>query len=155
MASAPVFGVTKCHCRDAALRKQAKAISSRTKWPRRLRPSDPQSCSSRRFPGCKVAPFRNLRAVFFPSFSFVLRAERRGDAHRRRLLSPMGWLTRHPPWPGPHPSRGLRSGSEISRTEKSRGSKDLLLLCSLMPHRLFRFLAGDHYGKGKSIRDDR
>jgi DNA-binding protein H-NS len=27
----------------------------------------------------------------------------------------------------------------------------LLLVCSLKPHRLFRFLAGDHYGKGKSI----
>jgi hypothetical protein len=29
------------------------------------------------------------------------------------------------------------------------------LLCSLIPHSLFRFLAGDHYGKGKSIRDER
>ena len=34
------------------------------------------------------------------------------------------------------------------------GPRDLLLLC-LKPHRLFRFLAGDHYAKRKSITDDR
>jgi len=32
--------------------------------------------------------------------------------------------------------------------------QDLLLLCSLMPHSLFRFLAGDHYAKGKSIKHE-
>ena len=40
-------------------------------------------------------------------------------------------------------------------SQKSRSSKDFLLLCSLKPYSLFRFLAGDHYGKGKSLRDGR
>jgi hypothetical protein len=31
----------------------------------------------------------------------------------------------------------------------------MLLLYSLKPHRLYRFRIGDHYGKDKSIRDDR
>src|SRR5262249_2103543 len=46
-------------------------------------------------------------------------------------------------------------GPKIYMIQKSRRPKDLLLLCFLKPHRLFRFLVGDHYGKGKSIRDDR
>jgi hypothetical protein len=34
-------------------------------------------------------------------------------------------------------------------------STGMLLLYPLKPLKLYRFLAGDHYGKGKSIRDDR
>src|SRR5262245_55051976 len=30
----------------------------------------------------------------------------------------------------------------------------MLLLCSLKPHKLYRFCTGDHYAKGKSITDD-
>ena len=63
----------------------------------------------------------------------------------------------HRPWDGrPHPGHGLdpptpRAGNPCRKYigPKIPKAQGLLLLCLLMPHRLFRFLAGDHYGKGK------
>ena len=59
---------------------------------------------------------------------------------------PTPWV----PCPGGYPARVRLSVPKIYETQKARRSKDLLLLRFLMPHRLFRFLAGDHHGKGKS-----
>jgi len=66
----------------------------------------------------------------------------------------MGWLTPRPRWTGPPPPRAANPHRKYAGPKIPK-PKDLLLLCLLMPHRLFRFLAGDHYGKGKSIRDER
>src|SRR5262249_24521826 len=75
---------------------------------------------------------------------------RRGCARGREALATPG-----PPCPG-HPPRLL-----INPTQKYLGPKNpegpriCYCFACLQPHRLCRFLAGDHYGKGKSIRDDR
>jgi len=46
--------------------------------------------------------------------------------------------------------------SSITRApcRKVKYDGGMLLLCSLKPHKLYRFCTGDHYAKGKSITDD-
>ena len=78
---------------------------------------------------------------------------RRRDGIRRATPSAMGWPDRPPPWTRPPRPPLIRVSQKYlgPKIPKVRGFAIALLAT---PHRLFRFLAGDHYGKGKSIRDD-
>src|SRR5215470_15935466 len=76
-----------------------------------------------------------------------------------RFFKRVGWwrligiADPHPHMASTPPRALIRPLQKICRSKKPRRSKDLLLLCPLKPHRLFRFLAGDHYAKRKSIAD--
>jgi len=51
--------------------------------------------------------------------------------------------------------KSKRMALSLARGLPTKMSVGMLLLCVLPPLKLYRFGAGDHYGKGKSIRDER
>src|SRR5262249_52838813 len=110
------------------------------------------SCSSPRY----STALRVSRDLILRSFVFVNVLDRavRASVWGRGLRS-LGYGHPPPPMARPPPPQPIRPQLKIYRTKNPEGPRICYYFACLKPHGLFRFLAGDHYGKGKSIRDER
>jgi hypothetical protein len=98
---------------------------------------------------------RGFSRFFFVHFDFanvIDRAARRlaRGAHTAPSLGP--WPPATPHGLGPHPGSYKTGAKNIYDQKIPKVQGICYCFACLKPHGLFRFPAGDHYGKGKSIR---